>query len=61
MYWLSYPGWGPLGLGTLATATATGNPDIQAIGSWARYPGLGTLGLGTLATATATGNPGFQG
>ena len=33
------------GLGNLGTWAATGNPDIQAIGSWARqsrYLGLGT-------------------
>ena len=41
-------------LGTLGTQAATGNPDIQAIGSWAYVP------LGTLGTQAATGNPDIQ-
>ena len=43
-----------LGLGTLGTQAATGNPDGQAIGSWAYVP------LATLGTQAATGNPDGQ-
>ena len=41
---LDWPGLGYLGLGTQAGdgKLATGNPEMQAIGSWARYLGLGT-------------------
>jgi len=43
-----------LGLGTLGTLAATGDPGIQTIGSWA------WVALGTLGTQAATGDPGIQ-